>query len=502
MSAFHTRGPIPLSGSSYVRREFEQRIVSELSADRWVLLLGPRQHGKTSGLIRVKENLQSSGYLTATVDLQGLPPCDSYEQIVEWVGRKVAVGAGEGTAEEPTGHGRRDLAHWLRLAVPADGAPLVVFIDEAGGIANDEYRNSFYGQIRAIANQRVEEPNGSVLKTLLFVFCGTFRPDSLVDERNSPFNVCETVRTEPLAVSDATALWSQCVDMPDEAVVTTAFDAVGGQPYLLQSLFSRASEVDPPDRVLAIDEGLSEFRTGADPHFEGLFGSVLADPALAQPVAAMATQGAIPNEPANAEYRHLETLGIARRDGDSLVITNRLYADIAGTSAQLAPSDQPAQPKAVLFALDEDLFSHMQSGELREVAYASYRGAVEAYRAGSYRLALAGFGASVEAVLIDFLAALSPPDLAAAVTPAGCQWNRHEDETRPITFRLVHLLKVASQVPAITAPVEVSDPVREWRNQLHPAVALENYRSEAMLEPEARMSSSLVCALIRDIRAL
>ena len=172
-----------MGSAGYVARAFENRVLEELMADRWVLLLGPRQHGKTSGVMRVKGKLNESGYISANVDLQALPPCDDYEQIAEWFANQIAATLDNTGFDEPTGVQRRDLVHWLSKAVPEGLPPLVVFIDEAGGIADGEFRNSFFGQIRAIANQRVEEPAGSMLKSLLFVFCGTFRPERLVDPR-------------------------------------------------------------------------------------------------------------------------------------------------------------------------------------------------------------------------------------------------------------------------------------------------------------------------------
>jgi hypothetical protein len=142
----------------------------------------------------------------------------------------------------------------------------------------------------------------------------------------------------------------------------------------------------------------------------------------------------------------------------------------------------------------------MKDAQFRELAYCAYKGAVNAYRDGSYRLALAGFGASLEAVLIDFLASLPPDDLATAVALADSDWNRFEDQADPSSFRIINLLRVAGRVPHITAPREVNEPVREWRNQIHPAVAIRDFRPEASLEPEARVSSGLVSALIRDIK--
>ncbi len=47
----HLQGPVPLGHESYIERPFELKLIRELQAGRWVLFLGPRQHGKTSALV-------------------------------------------------------------------------------------------------------------------------------------------------------------------------------------------------------------------------------------------------------------------------------------------------------------------------------------------------------------------------------------------------------------------------------------------------------------------
>jgi predicted AAA+ superfamily ATPase len=72
MSNFHTQGAVPLDSPAYVEREFERNVIQNVFNARWVLVLGPRQHGKTTGLIRVNNYLEHSGFLSAFVDFQGL----------------------------------------------------------------------------------------------------------------------------------------------------------------------------------------------------------------------------------------------------------------------------------------------------------------------------------------------------------------------------------------------------------------------------------------------
>ena len=79
----HLQGPVPLGNESYIERPFERQIIRELQAGHWVLLLGPRQHGKTSALVRVRKTLMESGVQTGFVDLQNAPPHGSYPEFVK-----------------------------------------------------------------------------------------------------------------------------------------------------------------------------------------------------------------------------------------------------------------------------------------------------------------------------------------------------------------------------------------------------------------------------------
>ena len=80
----HLQGPVPLGDKSYIERPFERRLVQELTTGRWVLLLGPRQHGKTSALVRVRSQLTDAGLRAALVDLQRAPPLQSFRDFVRW----------------------------------------------------------------------------------------------------------------------------------------------------------------------------------------------------------------------------------------------------------------------------------------------------------------------------------------------------------------------------------------------------------------------------------
>ena len=229
----HLQGPVPLGSESYVERPFERLLIRELQAGRWVLLLGPRQHGKTSALVRVRKTLMDSGLQTGFVDLQNTPPHASYRGFIKWVCGEVNNQLNGGSAELPEGD---DIGTLFAAVLPEGNSRVVVLIDEASNIPDSGWRNSFYGQIRSISSRRAFAPDHDAAARLRFVFSGTFQPETLIDEANSPFNVCERIISDDLEEEDVVAMSRLALTGDSVAVARTIYSEVGGHPFLVQAL--------------------------------------------------------------------------------------------------------------------------------------------------------------------------------------------------------------------------------------------------------------------------
>jgi hypothetical protein len=503
VSSFHLQGPVPINSEAYVERSFEQNVLQNILNGNWVLLLGPRQHGKTSSLIRIQEQLHETGFACVIVDLQRMPPCGSYEEVIEWFAQVIAHALQVTITQKPTGYASRQLESWLEAAIPPGRESLVIMIDEASAILNSEWRNSFYGQIRSIATARATAKPEELAARLQFVFAGSFRHETMVSNLNSPFNVCTHIETEDFTLENAIALNQQVTEHQDNVFVTQAYEFVGGQPYLLQSILSRIQSVSDQDKQVAFDDAITSLRNDQDNHFDGVFRHIIAEAGLTRLVSLMVRDGGIQNEPANADYKFLQILGIARRDGNFLVFRNRLYQEFASNSSQIIQDANNIQNPSPQIVPAQDAYLFMRSNELREIAYAMELGAVRAYNSGSYRLALAGFGSALEAVLIDWLSTLSNATLTRAINAAGIDRRRdfwrNENANQPDTWRLVNLIRVAGHVNNTIRIVDPPQALREWRNLIHPSAARQNYLSENQLEPEARTASGLLASVRRDV---
>ncbi len=337
MSSFHVQGAVPLSSPAYVPREFERQLLAETYAARWTLLLGPRQHGKSSGLLRVRKDLISAGLKCALVDLQAMPARRDISGAVAWFCSAIARDlrlADYSSATQPEGE---IFAHLS--ALPLDDARVVVIVDEAGAIEDERVRNNFFAQLRAIVNRRARVGRNDISSRLTCIFAGTFRPERLVDPINSPFNVCERVETQDLSLEDAQILWRGVAEETPGAVESSAFDLVGGQPYLLQRIYGALLGHPITSRAAAFAEAAERLQLGRDSHFLALFARIREDAALFALVRRLLA-GDVIYEAANIDMQYLETLGFAHRVGGLLTVRNKLYREIANTAVGHA-TEQP-----------------------------------------------------------------------------------------------------------------------------------------------------------------
>lgn len=488
----HLQGAVPLNDPDYVERDFETNLQRELMADRWVLLLGPRQHGKTSALIRLKNALVDNGVPTALVDLQAKPVHETYAAFVAWVGDTVRQQFG--TANQP-GAGGEDVGVLIGAALQSGRGPVVILIDEASNIADAAWRNVFYGQLRAISSRRAEASPGDAAARLRFVFSGSFRPETLIDAANSPFNVCERIDTDDLSLSQVEKLVADILGNGSASLAHRIFAEVGGQPFLVQKLALRIQGLENMPAALEVE--IATLRMGESDHIIDLFRKMLSEPGLSSIGARMVRDGAAPVEAADPDFRYMQVLGLARREGANLLFRNELYAHVAAASPQLGgTADAPAL--APMFPITLAAFSKVQDPELREIAWASHKGAVASYRGGANRLALAGFGGSLEAMLIDLLQRQTQPAIDSAIAAEKLTLGGREKKDDPSTWNLVNLIKAAPHCGGGKG-FDPPQALRIWRNLIHPALAKNDYRPDSELEPEVRAAASLHEILLRDL---
>lgn len=334
---FVTGGTVGLHSPAYVGRPFEEKIYSELTSGHWVLLLGPRQHGKSSALVRLYDRLAHDGYTCAWIDLQRYGGDESYAAVLRWLGSRVASEVGTGLPELSP-EAQEDLESWLEAVIPPRFANVAILIDEVGRIPL-AHRERFFGQLRALYNSRATSGPESLANRVVFTFAGTFRPEQMITSENSPFNVSVWVYSEDLTQGQAEDLAVGVLGEEGRDYAVRAYAEVGGQPYLLQTLLAAVQREETREaRAAAMSAQLEALRAGGDRHLLDVLSLVRGDQELAELAGVLAT-ASVTYVPSNTTHLFAIVSGIARLDGEHLVIRNPLYR--FGLQRERVPGAKP-----------------------------------------------------------------------------------------------------------------------------------------------------------------
>jgi hypothetical protein len=321
--SFKANGTLSTEEGAYVERKFERDTLTKLSAGRWVTLLGPHQYGKSSALVRVQSKLKESGYSCALIDFQHYgEPDQKYAEFLEWFAGKLATEIGAEFARPPRRQ-RKELDSWLREIATPEFANVAILIDEASGVPNP-FRVYFFGQLRAIHNSQDDDPLAS---RLVFAFAGTFRPDRMIDNPNSPFNVSREVNPEDLTSEEVAEL--AALGLGDDAAhyARLAFAETCGHPYYVQHLFEAVQDAggDAAERSAAFDAALEDLRRGANGHLEYLTRLVEEDDELREIVPGILDRS-LSFTAGDRTHTYAIVTGVARYEGGFLVARNPIYA--------------------------------------------------------------------------------------------------------------------------------------------------------------------------------
>jgi AAA domain-containing protein len=496
--SFYVGGPVPPDSDAYVERSFVQECFDELAGGKWVVLLGPRQHGKTSGLRRLAALLEGANVNVAQVSLQGVE-ISTYSDLLEWVARRIARQLNV-RLEAPAEADRSELDAWLAAALPEEPAQIALLLDEAAAIRDDSIRGTFYHQLRRLHDERDNPRVRNLGRSLGFLFSGTFQPKRLVaDDLASPFNVSRTTETLDLSKEEIAAL-AQRLDA-EEALpyVEDAFELVGGQPFLIQHLLGEAERGDSAiPAAERFEKAKNRLLAGDSEHLSNLLSSILNDQPVREIVQEMLANDGAPFV-ATPAHRMVITIGFGRLDGSRLAFRNPLYRQVASQHPLLG--EGPPQPSGTQLApAGAGSLSFIRDESLRTIAEEMLEAGYDASNRGHSRMALIGLGSALEAILIDLLEHASDTELTQAKNKAQAKFKGREDKADPATWNLPNLIKVADKLPALSnTPVTAAQAVRELRNYVHPALARNSGIAQQALQSEFEAANGVLRVLMREI---
>lgn len=266
LSSFVVGGSVSHNAPSYVTRAIESRILNAILREESVTIIGSRQVGKTSLLLKIQQ-LSERHYPVAYVDLSTINDDTADEAVwasdfCELLNEQLLEYSVDSNPVIPSRiTGFTQYWRWLQKHINADR--FLILIDEASAIP-EAIGDRFYSTIRALINANPRgggrDAGAPQRSRVSFVFSGVFDPDRLIrNTRNSPFNIDSRYYLPDFSLSELTHLIHnlQTVRAVEdlEGLTACVYDYTSGHPYLSQSL-ARLAETylhDHPEQAATTD---------------------------------------------------------------------------------------------------------------------------------------------------------------------------------------------------------------------------------------------------------
>jgi hypothetical protein len=232
-------GALDVASKFYINRECDRVIELVLNQKNFtVAIKGPRQVGKSSLLIKMREAALKQGKHVAYLDFQTFDE-DAFADIRIFLMQFSATVSYELGLEDrvdnywpsATGNkkacGRYMKEHVLRQL----SAPLVLLLDEVDMVFHTSFCNDFFGMLRAWHNERAR--GGEFSKLDIAIVTSTEPKLFISDPNQSPFNVAEPkLEPEDFTPSELEELNRRYRTPLDSKQVEDMFFLLGGHPYL------------------------------------------------------------------------------------------------------------------------------------------------------------------------------------------------------------------------------------------------------------------------------
>ncbi len=235
-------GTLTLDVPTYIEREADSRLLSELRQRHYCYVLTPRQMGKSSLIVRTRKRLEDSGIKSVSIDITGFGKTSPTEDqwytghadeiallldlppsAMQWWSQRNDLG--------PVQRFSRYLSDCVLETVKSD---VVIFIDEIDATQGLPFSDDYFAAIRALYNRR---PIDARLQRLTFVLLGVASPADLIkDPQRTPFNIGKRIELTDFTPQEAQPLLQGLAPERDlgEKLLDRVLFWTGGHPYLSQ----------------------------------------------------------------------------------------------------------------------------------------------------------------------------------------------------------------------------------------------------------------------------
>ena len=334
----------------YIERQADKDVLSHVLMMDYLLVIEPRQQGKTSLINRLRRHPGVGDCMFVYVDVTSPNRSTEsawYETLCPRILKQLSVLIPD--------HQRPDIPHdsagWRNflqhIAVSASRSErrVVIELDEIGAITFPG-NTEFFSVLRDIYNSRQAE---SEFGQLTFLLAGAFHPRNLIkDDKISPFNVAQRVRLLDFTREQVLELvrrggWTS---RQAESLSERIHYWTGGQPYLTQLLCTNLKQDATPSDV---DAGIERVRREDENHLPPMLEKINGDVDLRKYLENIQTGKQIKFYPQeNPRQSQLELIGVLKADNEGYcAIRNRIYEQVlreiaASPTVDLRPVTQTA----------------------------------------------------------------------------------------------------------------------------------------------------------------
>lgn len=302
----------------YMERQADRDVLMHLRAMDYLLVIEPRQQGKSSLINHLichpALNDMAFAYLDVTTPDRSIE-ATWYQTLCPRILRQLRsfVPRNQWPAIPQTSAGWREFLCDIALFAADAQRRLVIALDEIGAVTFPG-ATDFFSVLRDVYNSRQAETE---FKYLTFLLAGAFHPRDLIqDDKISPFNIAQRVRLLDFTLAQVRELVGKGIwtGGQADALAKRIYYWTNGQPYLTQLLCSYLEATATPADV---DVGIERLRREDENHLPPLLDRLKKDEKLSQYVQRIMSGERMKFYP--QEHRRqadLELLGVIKVDAE------------------------------------------------------------------------------------------------------------------------------------------------------------------------------------------